>query len=814
MSALAPYRIVELAGERNQMAGFLFATLGAEVISVEPSGGSSARTCGPFLDDVRGADTSLWHLAYGRGKKSIALDVADPAQREELLALLQEADIFLESAGQSALQSIGLTYADIRDRCPHLVYVSISGFGNGPAAEGWTASDLAAFAASGALRPGGDPDRAPCRLSLDQAWLHTGAAAAGAALLALFERNRSGQGQHVDVSAQQVLTIAVGGWALAGPANAPQAVRAGGGVSAAGLNVRYVWPASDGFVSITHLFGPAFGPYTRRLMEWVHEAGFCDEALRDKDWIDYGRMLRDGEEPAAEFDRVRSAIEAFTSSRTKAELFEEGSRRRVLIAPVSTVADVRASTQLEARGYWESVELPVSATTLTYPGPWARLTGTPLAQLDSAPSVGQHSAEVRSRSGRRASLPLPDDTPPALPLSGVRVVDFSRAFAGPTVGRVLADFGATVVKIESATSMDAGRTVMPFQDNVPGVERSVLFSSLNAGKLGITLNMSRPEARELTREICAWSDVVIEAFSPPTMGGWGLSYADLSERNPGLIMLSTSLMGASGPLMKFAGYGNLAAALCGFTDLLGWPDRSPAGPFQAYTDFVAPHFMLVSILAALDHRRRTSQGQHIDLAQAEASLHFLTPALLDFAASGRVAVRQGNAHQGISPHGVYAAAGDDEWVTVVCADDAQWRALCAVMDRADLLARADLSTADGRVARRDEVDAAVESWTSGRVPDAIVERLQAEGISAHDVYTSARCAEDKKLAEREHFLTVDHPVLGPHVIEGPRYLLSRTPGRPTRGAPTLNEHLFEVLHDHLGYDMERISDLVAQGIFE
>lgn len=820
MTALAPYQVVELADERNQLAGYLLGTLGAEVIAVEPPGGSSARRRGPFLHDRPGPETSLLHWSYDRGKQSVVLDVEAAGDRERLLGLARGADLFVESTGQRRLAALGLGYEDLAAVNPGLVYVSVSAFGSdaSTALDGDggdnDASDLEVLAASGALLLGGDPDRAPCRLSLPQAWVFAATAAAGAALVALYERNRFGRGQHVDVSAQQVCTIAAGGWVLSAPANAPATTRAGGGTRSGRLNVRYVWPARDGHVSITHLFGPAFGPATRRLMDWVHEAGFCDEAMRDRDWIDYGRQLMTGEESEEAYERVRDTIVAFTSSSTKAELFAEARRRRVLLAPVNTVPEVYDTPQFAARGYWQELTRPGVDGPVRYPGPWARPSATPLVAPGPAPSVGRHTDEVLARPPRRPAPVSPDETPPALPLSGVKVLDFTWAFAGPTLTRALADHGATVVRVESSRALDAARTVMPYRNNEPGIERSVIYSSLNAGKLGLALDLSQPEGRAVARDLAGWADVVVESFSPKAMPAWGLDYDSLRELNPGLVMLSTCLMGQTGPLSDFAGFGNLAGAMCGFTNLLGWADRAPAGPFAAYTDYVAPHFMLVALLAALDHRRRTRQGQHIDFSQAEASLHFLTPALLDYAVNGRTAERAGNDDSQLAPHGVYRVAGDDEWVVIVCADDARWEALCDEMGRPDLAADPGLATVAGRVEHRQRINEAIEAWTSPLKAATALGRLRTRGVAARAVSDSHACFEDPDLVRRRHFVEVDHPVMGTHVIEGVRYHLSRTTGGPKRGGPTLNEHLFDVLGGLLGYSENRIAELIVNGVLE
>src|SRR5271168_2781797 len=217
----------------------------------------------------------------------------------------------------------------------------------------------------------------------------------------------------------------------------------------------------------------------------------------------------------------------------------------------------------------------------------------------------------------------------ARPLAGVKVLDFMWVLAGPGITRSMADYGATVVRIEATTRTDPIRTVGPFQGNVIGPESSALWWNNNAGKYGMTLDMSKPEARPIVLDLVRWADIVAESFSPKAMRAWGLDYESLRAIKPDVIMVSSCLMGQSGPLARFAGFGNLAAALCGFYNLVGWPDRSPSGPYSAYTDYIAPRFGLAALMAALIHRKRTGQGQYIDQAQAESALHFLTLPLLD-----------------------------------------------------------------------------------------------------------------------------------------------------------------------------------------
>jgi len=241
----------------------------------------------------------------------------------------------------------------------------------------------------------------------------------------------------------------------------------------------------------------------------------------------------------------------------------------------------------------------------------------------------------------------------AAPLADVKVLDFMWVIAGPSATRVLGDYGATVVRVESTRRIDTARTLAPFHGGRPGAERSALFHNANSNKRMLTLDPTNPAGRAVVLDLVRWADVVTESFAPGVMHRWGLDYATLRTVRPDVVMLGTCLMGQTGPWASFAGYGNLAAAIAGFSNLGGWPDRPPAGPFSAYTDYVSPRFTAAVILAALEHRRRTGEGQYVDLSQAEASLHFLGPALLDYVVNGRVWPRHGNRDPDMAPHGVY-----------------------------------------------------------------------------------------------------------------------------------------------------------------
>jgi crotonobetainyl-CoA:carnitine CoA-transferase CaiB-like acyl-CoA transferase len=803
---LSRYRVVDLTDERGQFAGFLLGALGADVIAVEPPGGSRSRRLPP-LD---AAGSSLAHAAANRAKRSVVCDTATPDGRAALDRLVAGADVLVVSGTPAELTAAGVDVAGLAERHPALVVASISPFGlSGPKAD-WAASDLTLWAAGGPLALTGDPDRPPVQISAPQAYLHAAANAASGVMMALLERDRSGLGQVVDVSAQICAMPFTQAGVLSAAANAGLLRRSGGGIGSGDVFLRFVYPASDGHVSITLVFGAAVGPSTARLMQFLHERGHLDAATAAKDWVGYHIALNEGRESLDGFEALKETLARFTAGHTKAELFALAREHRLLIAPVATTADVLGSEQFADRGFWQDIDGN------RFPGHWFR-SAVPLGTLTPAPVVGADTVAVLAEprpepavaGGRDTTMSA--DTPAAArrPLEGLKVVDFMWAVAGPTLTRTLADAGATVVRVESSTRVDPARAFMPFLDDRPGVENSALFHDLAAGKLSFTLDLNSPEGRSVALDLARWADVVCEAYSPRAMRSFGLDYEQLRAVNPSLVMLSSCLFGQTGPLASFAGYGNLAGAMTGFYNVTGWPDRDPVGPFGAYTDYAAPPVALTTLLAAVDHRRRTGEGQYLDFSQAEASLHFLAAGLLEYEVHGRIVGRLGNAHPALCPHGVFPCAGDDQWVAVVARDDGEWQRLARLIGRGDL-AGAGL---DERLARRDEIESAVAAWTSGRVPSEVDRLCQAEGVASHAVQNAPELMVDPQLDHVGHWHRVPHPVHVAVVVEGARVALSRTPVVPHSAGPLLGEHVEHVLRDLLGYDTEHIEQLSGTGIF-
>jgi crotonobetainyl-CoA:carnitine CoA-transferase CaiB-like acyl-CoA transferase len=802
---LSPYRVLDLCDERGLACGQVLADLGADVIQIEPPSGSPARRIGPFYKGEAHPERSLHWWAFARNKRSVALDLDTREGQRALRRLVEGADFLVESETPGTMAARGLGYDDLAALNPRLVYVSITPFGqDGPKAR-YAATDLVVQAAAGSMILSGHPDRAPLRTAGVSAFSYAGAEAAGALLIAHQERLRSGRGQHVDVSAQLSANLAAGFTLLSSQIGQSPTRRSGGGVRTARLRLPFIWEAADGYVSLTLAFDPVNRPFSRRLLEWMCEEGACDAEARDRDWGAHLVQVGAGQVPTDRFERLKGAIAEFLRARTKHALLDAARERSLLLVPVATLDDVLASPQLEAREYWRDHA--------RYPGPFVRFGRTPIRYRHRPPCVGEHTDEVLGETRPLPAPPADRDAPAesGLPLAGLKVLDFMWVMAGPYATRVLSDYGATVVKLESASRIDLVRVLPPFYGGQLGLETSAAFGSINAGKRSLALDLRKPEAREVVLDLVRWADVVTEAFSPRAMANWGFDYASLCEVRPDLIMLSTCLFGQTGPLSRMAGYGTMGAALAGLVQPTGWPDRPPSGPWGPYTDWIAPRFAVPALLAALDHRRRTGEGQYIDQSQAESSLHFLAPALLDCAVNGHALDRAANADPQMAPHGVYPARGEDAWVAIAVRDGRDWERLCVLLERPEWAADPRFASLEARLAHVEALDEELAAWTRAREPLEVERLLQEAGVPAHAVMHTGLAARDPQLARGGHFVEVPHALHGPVLVESTRIRLSRTPARVERAAPTIGQDTDPVLRELLGYAPDRIEALRAAG---
>jgi len=381
--------------------------------------------------------------------------------------------------------------------------------------------------------------------------------------------------------------------------------------------------------------------------------------------------------------------------------------------------------------------------------------------------------------------------------------------AGPTSTGVLAQYGATVVRVENPGRIDSVRLLAPYYGGKAGREKALPYASINAGKLSVTLDPNKPEAREVVRDLVRWADVVTESFSPKAMKAWGLDYESLCKVKPDLVMLSSCLFGQNGPYALMAGYGTMGAAIGGMVHSTGWADQVPAGPYGAYTDACAPRITLAVLLAALDRRRRTGEGAYLDQSQIETSVQYMLPAIVDRQYNGTSWDRVGNDDPDMFPHAIYPSAGDNEWVAIAVRDTAEWRALATAIGRPDWAVAEDLASVGARRARRGDIDQAISDWTVARSPQEAEAVLQRVRVPAHAVLHagSPPCPQLEHLG---HTVTVPHEGQPDRLIERTRIELTRTPPEPSH-VPAMGQHTQHVLRDVLGYTPERIAELQAAG---
>ena len=403
---------------------------------------------------------------------------------------------------------------------------------------------------------------------------------------------------------------------------------------------------------------------------------------------------------------------------------------------------------------------------------------------------------------------------PRKPLEGLKVLDFCWVVVGPMTTKYLGEYGATVLRVESAKRPENLRTAAPFKNRVAGVNRSGYFANNNPNKYGVAIDMRHPRARDLALRMASWADLVAENFTPGTMESWGLGYGALREANPGIIMFSASMMGRGGPLESQPGFGPVLSSLAGLTHVTGWPDRDPVNPYGAYTDFVVPRFAVAAILAGLDYRRRTGEGMHLDMSQLEASIHFSAPFILDYTVNGREQGRRGNRDPGAAPHGTYPCRGDDRWIAIACSTDGEWQALRGAIDPTGhgWPYHGRFSTLLGRKSSEDDLDRLLGEWTSEWEARSLMGRLQNLGVPAGAVNDPRDLFEDVQLAHRRHFQFLDHPEIGPYASDRSEMDLSRTPGSLDRPAPMLGEHTEYVLRDLIGLSEEEYRTLKDDGV--
>lgn len=796
---LAGIRVIDIASPLGELAGRLLAEMGAEVIKVEPPQGAAARKMGPF--DSKNGDSLYW-ATVGMGKRSVMLDVSLPYGRERFLELVRSADVLVESFAPGYMASIGLGYEALRAQNRALIYASVTAFGqDGPEASS-PATDLTLEAAGGLLGLQGDGDRPPVPVGYPQASFHAGAQAAADITFALCERERSGLGQYLDVSAQAAVV-----WTLMNatgyPANTggnPPGTSENRTQSAElfpGLKLQAVWDASDGWVHF-HTTLPGIGGRTMQtVMRWAEESGALPDDVRGLDWTAWTGAVVSGALTIPQVIAAFDAVQAFFKTKTVRELQAFGNETGILLGAIYRIPDLLTDPQLLAREYWREIGARV------HPGPYIRLANNTPPGLTPAPELGADqalldrlSAPVR-RTGSGERKPIFD---------GLKVADFAWVGVGPIISKALADHGATVVHVESSLRPDVLRLLPPFKDNIPGIDRSQFMADYNSSKLGLALNLATEEGKAAALRLIDWADVVVESFTPGTMAKLGLDYETLRKRKPGIVMLSTCLRGQTGPERGYTGFGGQGAALAGLHAITGWPDRTPAGTWGAYSDFIGPRVGCTALGAALLHRQRTGEGDYIDLSQSEAAIHFLEPLVLDYTVNGKAAPPAGHSSIYAAPHGVYRCAGHERYTALAVETDQQWKALCGAIGAPALDPSLDEA---GRRAASPAIDITLGEWFACRDAFEASESLRARGVPAYAVLRPTDLYEDKQLAHRGFFVTLDHREMGPTPYDGLITTFSETPGWLRSAAPCLGQDTDYVLREILGLSEDEVIELAA-----
>jgi len=822
-------RVLDLSTPLAEATGRVLADLGAEVIKIEEPGGCEARYAPPFsnsasadsdsksaprpLRDATHADpeASLFWRSFGLGKYSVVLDIDEPDDREKFLELVAGADILIESFTPGVMQSKGLGADVLCAQNPMLLYLSVTPFGQtGPFAK-HPATDLTLAAAGGLLNMQGDGDRVPIPVGFPET-AHLGSVQAAAdVLMALYERNRSGRGQHLDSSIQAAVLwslLFVTDYAAIGQDppgfDDTRSTRTPTQNILPGLPLPVVEPCKDGFIVMTLVLGAqgAFG--FDAAMRWIGEQGGLDADLMQIDWMTWIQQIQEG---TLSLDIARRALDqflAFLRTMTKAEIHTQAVAQKWLIAPINLSSDLLADPQLAAREFWTEIE------GRKFPGPFARLSETPIQYRRPAPKLGQDQSLLEAPSRRPDS---PTDPAPANRdriFEGLKVADFSWIAAGPLITKDLANLGATVLRVESETRLDTMRFIPPFV-GPPSITSGHAAANVNQSKLGIAIDFTTEEGLKIAHKMVEWADVVVENFTPGTAERLKLDYETLKKINPKIVMLYSCMRGQTGPERKHTGFGIQGAALSGLAGVTGWPDRMPITPWGAYTDFISPRYALAALCAALHYRDRTGVGQCIDVSQIETAIHFLTPTILDYQESGRLLDRTGLDSEWGCPHGVYRTSEAERFVAIETRTAKGWRALCKIIPALADLGGDELDRVEKRIEKRDEIDRLIADWCAKQVNFDAADQLREAGIAAYASLRATDLHADAQLVARGFFIELDHGGFGKSLFDGAVTIFSETPSRPSHAGPMIGEHTFQVMREILGYSDDEISRIAATG---
>jgi crotonobetainyl-CoA:carnitine CoA-transferase CaiB-like acyl-CoA transferase len=775
-------RVIDLVSGPMQAVSRHFLDLGALVTRVHLAGVTASAGFGPVVGGI-----ALGSAIATRGVRHVTVDLSAPADRQAWDDLLAASDILIENTLPASAAETALRVGQIREAHPALVVLSISDFGRGNDFSAWQGSAPVYHALASELSRSGIPERDPLIPPGDLPYDAAAAQAAFEALSLYLNRLRTGAGDRIDFSildgAMQALDPAFG---MTGSAAAGVPHRAQPRGRPEARHQYPIIPCKDGFARICVLAQRQW----RGMFEWLgRPEEFADPS--------YDNLFARFKSPT-----LVPAIARFFADKTRAELEQQGQQHGVPIAGVLTLAEALTTEQINARGFLREAELAPGVTGLVPAG---------TVEIDGARAWGDGAPETAKERVTYAPLLAArrraDDR---LPLDGIRVLDLGVIVVGGDTGRLFGDLGADVVKVENSAFPDGSRAAQGPSGITPG------FAAGHRNKRGIGINLRDPDGRRLARELVRSADIVLTNFKPGVIGSLGLDYDSLKDVNPGVVVVDSSAFGPTGPWSRRLGYGPLVRAAAGLTDQWVYPGEpgSFSDAITVYPDHVCARIGALSALALLVRRERTGRGGSVSVAQSEVMLSHFGARIAAQDLTGRgYAAAESPEHD--APWGLFPSAGDDDWVAVTVRGDADWAALCGVIQRRDLLADPALSDAAGRDAQRGRVDAALTEWTARRSPFEAMEELQSAGVPAGAMLRAIDMPAWAYYRQRRAFREEIHPYgTEPWVMENVQIHAERVADPPLMPAPLLGEQTYQIAEELLGLDAAQTDDLVRRGVLE
>ncbi len=804
--ALNNLKVLEFAQEvSGPYCGKLFADLGAEVVKVEPPEGDPSRSYGPFPDQISHPEKSALFLYLNSNKKGVILDLNQEDQRKRFGELIQWADILIDNHSPEVLEQHGFGWDQLQQLNAGLIYLSITPFGRtGPRSRvkggELTVSHGGALAN---LLPARSVkiDLPPVKMGGFFAGYHGGLAAALAGLALFIGLTESGHGRIIDISLEEVVLALVSPVVASTRYHGTTWSRVPDRPPAMGR-----METSDGYVVLGAADDHHFRAF-RELMgkpEWAASDRWDDRFYRMNHLMDIAPLM-----------------EAWMLHQKKDDIHHRAAKAKIPIGPFNTAADLMVDEQYRARGYFVEIEHPVAGK-YTYPGWPYRMTASPPGIERPAPLLGQHNNEIFGSTGVLPKKTTPAGTTPRisessrLPLEGIRVLDFSWVWAGPYGGRALAELGAEVIKIEGHKRSDLTRrsVVWPLSDAVPTKVRpnqGLGNITVNLNKKSLTLDLSKPEGVRIARQLAAQSDLVIDNMRPGAMDKLGLGYDELRKVRRDIIVATLSSRGYGGPHTDYLGFATIHQAVGGVAYISGHPESHPTHGTPGDADLMNGLTLAYACLAALNHRSKTGEGQFIDFSQCEGVSSLIGETLLGYAMTGRIQERMGNKHDFYCPHNVYPCWGVDRWMALEVHSDREFTILGQIISRPELAQDPRFIDMASRKQNEAELDRIIESWTSLRDRDWMVNEICAAGLAASPSREARDVYADPHFRKRNVFLPIEHPEIGHLEIVDTPWKISGLQ-KPGRHAPLLGEHNEYVLKELLGLSDREIKELQEKEI--